>query len=82
VSAGNPTLAVSGAHARLFEWIARGGSTDGMPAIVEGFARAQAAATAKEAAVLVREHGLPREAVQPEHLGAPEVWERCSRTCR
>jgi len=75
VSAGNPTLAVSGAHARLFEWIARGGSTDGMPAIVEGFARAQAAATAKEAAVLVREHGLPREAIAPEHLGAPEVWE-------
>ena len=65
----------TGAHAQLFEWIARGGSTDGLPAIVEGFARAQAAATAKEAATLVSQYRLPREAVQPEHLGAPEVWE-------
>ena len=65
----------SGAHAQLFEWIVRGGSTDGLPAIVEGFARAQAAATAKEAAALISEYRLPREAVQPEHLGTPEVWE-------
>ena len=43
VSAGNPTLAVSAEHARLFEWIVRGGSSDGLPRIVEGFARAQVA---------------------------------------
>ena len=50
-------------------------STDGLPRIVEGFARAQAAATPAEAAELVREYGLPREALQTEHLTSPEVWE-------
>src|SRR3954471_4405720 len=53
VGSGNPTLDVSGEHARLFEWIVRGGETDGLPRTVEGFARAQAASTAREAAALV-----------------------------
>ena len=68
MSAGNPTLEVSDEHARLFEWIVRGGRRDGLPRIVEGFARAQAAATPHEAAELVREYRLPREALQTEHL--------------
>jgi 60 kDa SS-A/Ro ribonucleoprotein len=42
---------------------------------VEGFARAQSAATAREAAALVREYGLPREALLPEHLTSAEVWD-------
>jgi 60 kDa SS-A/Ro ribonucleoprotein len=75
VGAGNPALEVSDEHARLFEWIVRGGATDGLPLLVEGFARAQAASTPREAAALVREYRLPREAVQPEHLRSPEVWE-------
>jgi len=75
VSAGNPTLAVSDEHRRLFEWIARGGETQGLPRLVEGFARAQAAETPKQAAELVREYRLPREAVRPEQLTSPEVWE-------
>jgi 60 kDa SS-A/Ro ribonucleoprotein len=75
VSAGNPTLEVSSGHARLFEWIVRGGETDGLPRVVEGFVRAQAAATPAEAAVLVREYGLPREALPSEHLTSAEVWE-------
>jgi 60 kDa SS-A/Ro ribonucleoprotein len=75
VGAGNPRLDVSDAHARLFAWIVRGGDTDGLPAVVEGFALAQTAATPAEAAALVREHRLPREAVKAEHLTAPEVWE-------
>ena len=66
---------VSDEHARLFEWIVRGGETDGLPRVVEGFVRAQAAATPAETAALVREYGLPREAVPSEHLTAPEVWE-------
>jgi 60 kDa SS-A/Ro ribonucleoprotein len=74
VSAGNPQLDVSDEHARLFEWIVRGGEADGLPRVVEGFVRAQAAATPTEAAVLVREYGLPREALKPEHLTSPEVW--------
>ena len=74
VGAGNPTVDVSEEHARLFEWIVRGGETDGLPRLVEGFARAQEAATAREAAALVREYGLPREALKPEHLTSAEVW--------
>jgi 60 kDa SS-A/Ro ribonucleoprotein len=75
VSAGNPTLEVSAEHGRLFDWIVRGGSTDGLPRLVEGFVRAQAAASPAEAAALVREYGLPREALVSEHLTSPEVWE-------
>jgi 60 kDa SS-A/Ro ribonucleoprotein len=75
VGAGNPTLDVSDEHARLFEWIVRGGTIDGLPRLVEGFARAQEAATAREAAALVRDYRLPREALKPEHLTSPEVWE-------
>ena len=75
VSAGNPTLEVSPEHARLFEWIVRGGSSDGLPRIVEGFARAQAAGTPRETAELVREYRLPRETVKTEHLASPGVWE-------
>jgi 60 kDa SS-A/Ro ribonucleoprotein len=75
VGAGNPELDVSVEHARLFEWIVRGGDTDGLPFLVEGFARAQTAATARETAALVREYRLPREALRPEHLTSPEVWD-------
>jgi 60 kDa SS-A/Ro ribonucleoprotein len=75
VSAGNPTLAVSDEHRRLFEWIVRGGESEGLPRLVEGFARAQVAERSKQAAELVREYRLPREAVRPEDLRSPEVWE-------
>src|SRR3954464_10271674 len=74
VGAGNPALDVSDEHARLFEWIVRGGETDGLPRVVEGFVRAQEVVTPREAAALVREYRLPREALQPEHLTSPEVW--------
>ena len=74
VSAGNPTLEVSPEHRRLFEWIVRGGDTGGLPRIIEGFVRVQAAGTDTEAAALVREYGLPREAVPTERLSRP-VWE-------
>jgi 60 kDa SS-A/Ro ribonucleoprotein len=75
VGAGNPTLDVSDEHARLFEWIVRGGETEGLPRLIEGFARAQAAETPHETAELVREYRLPREALQPDHLTSPEVWD-------
>src|SRR3954466_15496505 len=39
VSARNPSVAVSAGHARLFDWMVRGGPTDGLPRMVEGFAR-------------------------------------------
>jgi 60 kDa SS-A/Ro ribonucleoprotein len=75
VSAGNPTLAVSDGHRRLFEWIVRGGGAEGLPHVIEGFVRAQAAETPQQAAELVREYRLPREALPSEHLRSPEVWE-------
>ena len=75
VSAGNPTLELGDEHLRLFEWIARGGSTDGLPRLVEGFALAQTATSPGRAAELVREYRLPREALQSEHLTSPVVWE-------
>jgi len=75
VSAGNPTLELAPEHRGLFEWIARGGSTDGLPRIVEGFSLAQSADTPARTAELVRQYGLPREALQSEHLTSPEVWE-------
>jgi 60 kDa SS-A/Ro ribonucleoprotein len=75
VSAGNPSLAVSDEHRRLFEWIVRGGDTEGLPRLVEGFARVQLAETPKQSAELVREYRLPREAVRPEHLTSAEVWD-------
>src|SRR5262249_14151010 len=75
VGAGNPELDVSDEHARLFEWIVRGGETDGLPSLVEGFARAQEAATPREAAAVVREHRLPRGGPRPEPPPLPAVWE-------
>ncbi len=75
VSAGNPSLAVSPEHAALFEWIVRGTAADGLPRIVEGFVAAQATDTPKLAAELVREYRLPREALKPEHLTSPGVWD-------
>jgi 60 kDa SS-A/Ro ribonucleoprotein len=75
VGARNPTLDVSDEHARLFEWIVRGGETDGLPRLVAGFVRAQEAATSREAAAVVAEYRLPREALKPEHLTSPDVWE-------
>jgi len=73
--AGNPTLEVTDEHARLFEWIVRGGETAGLPALVDGFVRAQEETSAATVAELVRAYRLPREALQPEHLTSPEVWE-------
>src|SRR5207248_9023195 len=68
VGAGNPELDVSDEHARLFEWIVRGGSAEGLPRLIGGFARAQEATTSRATAVLVREYRLPRAARQPVRL--------------
>lgn len=74
VSAGNPTLGVSPEQTRLFGWIVRGGEAEGLPRIVDGYLRAQSAATAAEAAALVREYDLPREALLSQHLAHADVW--------
>lgn len=47
-----------------------------LPQIVHGYEAAQRTDTdAEKAAELVREYGLPREALKTEHLRDPHVWE-------
>lgn len=60
-------------HDALFRF-ATGKEASGLPRIVEGYQRA-VTASAKETAALIREHGLPREAVNTDHLNDPVVWE-------
>ena len=75
VGAGNPALDVSDEHAACSSGSSAAARRTACRALVEGFARAQAAATRGEAAALVREYRLPREALPPEWLTSPEVWE-------
>jgi 60 kDa SS-A/Ro ribonucleoprotein len=75
VSSGNPTLEVTPEHERLFEWIVRGTDSAGLPQLVKGFLRVQGAKTPADAAEVVREYRLPREALDTEHLTSPEVWD-------
>lgn len=42
--------------------------------LIQGFDLARVAKTPGETAMLVAQYGLPREAVQPEHLSSPYVW--------
>lgn len=85
VGSGNPRVdGITDQHAALYDWIVRrrGILHDGAVMvdenplrIVEGFERAQRAETPTQTAVLVREYGLPREALKTEHLTSPEVWD-------
>ena len=67
----------SSAYDALFRWIVRGETPDdgSQFRLLEGFNRVQAAASAGDAARLVLEYRLPREAVPTQHLDSPDVWE-------
>ena len=56
----------------LFDYIVRG-TVDAVPAIVEGFERAQHAGA--DIPALVREYGLSWEMLPDSALGRPETWE-------
>lgn len=43
--------------------------------LVEGYRMAMVAESPRHSAKLIREYGLPREAVNPDHLTDAEVWE-------
>lgn len=61
----------------LYNWMVKGAEADATPEIkiVDGFLKIQAAKTAKEAAELVAEYNLPREAIPTEFLKDVKVWE-------
>ena len=63
----------NGEYNATFDWITHG-DAKGKETIIVGFERAQAAKSPKEAADIVREYRLPREALLTEHLNSDDVW--------
>lgn len=63
------------ARGALYAWVTGKEADHALPRIVEGFQKAQTAESPKETAALVTEYGLPREALQPEHLTDVAVWD-------
>lgn len=58
-----------------FDWIVRGSVGDQVPAIIEGFVKAQAATKAKVWSRTVRDYRLSWEMLPDEALGKANVWE-------
>ena len=70
-----PTPARGSMADALLGW-AVGKPHDSLPEMINVFERAQATASARETAKLIRENAwLPREALNPDHLTSPEVWQ-------
>lgn len=73
--------------AAIFDWIAHhdkptqdapdrpGPGLVDVPALIHGFEAAQRSSSAKETADLVRQYGLPREALLTDHLNDVVVWQ-------
>ena len=78
--AGNPTLDVSAEHARLFEWIVRGGDADGLPRDRRGLrARAGGGDAGTRRRRSSASTGCRARRVRPEHLDARRrSGRRCS----
>ncbi len=66
-------LPPSDSHKALYKWIVSGEQIEPLPR-VEAVTRLQKTTSATEAAVLIREARLPREAVPTEFLTDPQVW--------
>jgi 60 kDa SS-A/Ro ribonucleoprotein len=65
-----------GPYQAIMKWVVKGqGDGEGLPKIIEGHIKLQAATTPEEAAKLIREYGLVRESVPTELLKSPVVWE-------
>jgi 60 kDa SS-A/Ro ribonucleoprotein len=62
---------------QILSWaVGRDGGPHQLPAVVKAYERAQRSTTPKETAGIVATNpGLPREAVNPEHLTDPIVWD-------
>lgn len=65
--------------AAIFAWITHDTTadyaTDGALRSIDGFIKAQASKSPEETARLIGEYDLPREALLPEHLTSPVVWD-------
>lgn len=63
-------------HDRLLAWAVGKGPKIVGHELIYAFERAQLTTTPKETVAVIREFpDLPREALNPEHLSSPEVWE-------
>lgn len=59
----------------LYSWmVGHGPALNRLPQIIDGFEQAQNSNSPAKTAKLVRERGLPREALKTEHLNDPDVW--------
>ena len=66
----------SGPYNAIMKWVVKGeGDGEGLPKIIEGHIKIQAAKDVNEAAALIREYGLVRESVPTDMLKSPEIWE-------
>lgn len=64
-------------HDALFRWCAQGEIDKGSAVLIDQYRMAQAAETpAVTARLLAEMPSLPREALNPDHLTAPAVWEQ------
>ena len=69
---------LTAAHGALYDWIVNGKRAGECPPIIQAVEALRAATETKEVTRLIREHRLPREAVETastEWLKRPEVWE-------
>ena len=59
----------------VLEFAVKGTVNESAPALLHGFDALRNATSPQEAARLIAQYGLPREAVPTEFLAAPQVWE-------
>ena len=82
VGAGNPTLDVTDEHARLFEWIVRGGSTDGLPRSSRASHAHRSQRRRARAPRSFATTGCRARLCSPSTWARPRSGRRCSTACR
>lgn len=59
----------------IAKWVVKNETSEGLPKLIEGHVKLQAATSATEASSLIREYGLVRESVPTQFLTDKIVWE-------
>lgn len=62
------------AQAAVFDWITKGGKVGGLPKVIQGYEGAKYITSGREAATLIRDFGLPWEALPDSVINTPAVW--------